>query len=77
MQFPKSECPWESLGSIPYTLPHFVRMCFTPKHNLLASWALALHILITNPMLKLQQQNFTMHFKDVISMLLQTMCKNI
>jgi hypothetical protein len=32
------------IGLYPLHFPPFVRMCFTPKHTLLASWALALHI---------------------------------
>jgi hypothetical protein len=28
----------------PLHSPPFVRMCFTPKHILLASWAFALHV---------------------------------
>ncbi len=36
VQFPKKECTWESLGSIPCIFPHFVRVSFTLKHIFLA-----------------------------------------
>jgi hypothetical protein len=41
MELPKWECTWESLGFI---LTPFVRVCFTSKHIIFASWALAFHI---------------------------------
>ncbi len=44
MQLPKWECIWESLGFIPYILPHLWE-CVSHLNTLSNSWALTLHTL--------------------------------
>jgi hypothetical protein len=45
------------IGLHPLHFPPFLKVCFTPKHIILASWALCTTHLIVNPMLRLWHSN--------------------